>query len=401
MAHKFISFFSGALGLDLGMELAGFEHLAANEFDPKACATIRQNRPDLKLYDFDIRELSAEQILQDLGLGVGELFLLTGGPPCQAFSTAGKRLGFDDERGNVFLHFIELIGALQPKYVVIENVRGLLSTPLAHRPHNQRGQGFDPLEETEKSGGVLRHVIDLLAQNGYLTSFNLYNTAMFGVPQKRERVILFGVREGELIPDLVPTHDEFARHSLKPWTTVREAIGDLPAKHDYVKFSEKRLKYLEMLEPGQNWRNLPADLQPEAMGKSFLSGGGKTGFYRRLPWDKPAPTLVTSPTMPATYLAHPKESRPLSIQEYARIQTFPDSWKFSGDIHSVYRQIGNAVPVDFGSVVARHIADFDDGKLDLNYASPVPFSRYKGTSHIDWWKRARRHDEKLTQLNLV
>ena len=131
--------------------------------------------------------------------------------------------------------------------------------------------------------------------------------------------------------------------------TFRDAVAGLdPARCDHIDFSEKRLKYIKMLKPGENWRNLPKELQPEAMGNSYHLGGGKTGFYRRLDWDSPSPTVVTHPAMPATELAHPTENRPLSIQEYKRIQEFPDDWVIEGSLLDKYKQIGNAVPVGLG-----------------------------------------------------
>src|SRR5262249_51924103 len=148
-----------------------------------------------------------------------ELFAIVGGPPCQAFSTAGRRLGLNDERGNVFLHFIDIVLGLKPKYAIFENVRGLLSVPLRHRPHSQRGVGFNPLDEEEKPGGALLHILRRLERAGYQTTFNLYNTANFGVPQIRERLIFFSSREGKSVPHLVPTHDEHGANDLPRWRT--------------------------------------------------------------------------------------------------------------------------------------------------------------------------------------
>src|SRR6266496_4863245 len=120
-----------------------------------------------------------------------------------------------------------------------------------------------------------------------------------------------------------------------------------------------------MLKAGQNWRDLPLKIQPEAMGASWFAGGGRTGFYRRLSWDKPSPTLVTRPTMPATDLCHPDELRPLSVEEYAAIQTFPEDYVFCGKLDDQYRQIGNAVPCLFGDAIARHLIAFDEGTMDF------------------------------------
>lgn len=372
------------MGLDQGLEAAGWHCLAANEFDPVACATIRRNRPSLPLYDEDVRNLTASRLREDLGLGAsGDLFAIVGGPPCQAFSTAGRRLGLNDERGNVFLHFIDLIGALQPRFAVIENVRGLLSAPLIHRPHEQRGPGWPALAADERPGGALRHIVSALEASGYTVSFNLYNTANFGVPQIRERLVLFAARGDRGVPDLVPTHAEGGQHGLAPWATFRDAVEGLPVGvAEHVPFPERRLKYYRLLQAGQNWRNLPEGLREEAMGQAYYSGGGKTGFYRRLAWDKPSPTLVTRPNMPATDLGHPVEDRPLSVQEYARIQTFPDDWFLEGRLLDRYRQIGNAVPVRFGEAVGRHLISHIEGHVSA--PSAIDLSRYKNTDYRSW-----------------
>lgn len=390
--RKYLSFFSGALGLDLGFEEAGYECLSLNEIDPVACKTIRMNirrafpatRPP-RLYDHDIRELDADFLGEDLQLAPGDLFAIIGGPPCQAFSTAGKRLGLNDERGNVFQHFIHLIGSLRPRYAVFENVRGLLSAPLVHRPHNERGRDYPPLTLAEQPKGALRHILSLLESYGYTTTFNLYNTANFGVPQSRERLVFFASRDGEEVPHLMPTHDERGRSGLRRWATLEDCIGTFQDRNGEMgSFPERRLKYYRLLKEGQNWRDLPEDIQQVAMGKSYFSGGGKTGFYRRLSWNRPSPTLVTSPTMPATDLCHPVELRPLSVREYAAIQTYPEWFDFAGSTADKYRQIGNAVPCQFGKKIAEHLEAFEMSHREAGRAAANRLSRYSGTDHLSW-----------------
>jgi DNA (cytosine-5)-methyltransferase 1 len=383
-ARPYLSFFSGALGLDIGLEKAGLQPLAVNEFDPVICETIRANRKDLTLYDFDVRRLSATFLCQNLGIHRGDLFAIVGGPPCQAFSTAGRRLGLNDDRGNVFLHFIHLILELQPKYAIFENVRGLLSAPLRHRPHEFRGAGHPILHDDEKPGGALLHILNLLERGGYATTFTLYNSANYGVPQVRERLIFFASREGSAVPFISPSHSETGAERLSRWRTVRNAIGKLEDDPgECGKFPEKRLQYFRLLKAGQNWRDLPEHLQKIAMGDSWFAGGGKTGFYRRLAWDKPSPTLVTRPTMPATALCHPSALRPLSVAEYAALQTFPPQHQFVGKIDDKYRQIGNAVPPQFAEAIGKHIVKFDEGTL-AEVRLSQKLSRYAGTDHNSW-----------------
>jgi DNA (cytosine-5)-methyltransferase 1 len=382
--RKFISFFSGALGLDIGLEKSGLNCLSVNDVDSVACETMKANKVHAHLYDCDIRDISPARLEKDLAIEPEDLFAIVGGPPCQAFSTAGRRLGLNDERGNVFLHFIELIRALRPKYAVFENVRGLLSAALFHRPLDQRGKGNQPLRDEEKPGGALLHIIKLLEDAAYSTTFTLYNTANFGIPQVRERLIFFASRDGKKIPFMTPTHDERGVGGLPKWRTLKDAIGHLQGRPFHAgKFPERRLRFYELLKAGQNWRDLPSDLQPIALGAAWNSGGGRTGFYRRLAWNKPAPTLVTRPTMPATDLCHPTELRPLSVEEYAAIQTFPRNYVFAGNLDDQYRQIGNAVPCEFGEAIGRHLIAFDDGRLSsLN--GNGKFSRYDGTDHESW-----------------
>jgi len=384
MRPKFISFFAGARGLDLGLEQAGWQCLAANEFDRVAAETIRKNEPKMRLYATDIRKITPAILRADLGISVGDLFAIVGGPPCQAFSTAGKRLGLNDARGNVFLHFLDIIEALQPKYAVFENVRGLLSAPLRHRPHEERGAENPVLNSEELPGGALNLILDKLRRAGYEVTFNLYNTANFGVPQSRERLIFIASRDGERVPHLEPTHDARGRNGLQPWRTFRDAVAPLDGiEHHFMTFPEKRMEYYKLLGPGENWRNLPEKLQPLAMGNSFLSGGGKTGFYRRLAWDKPSPTLLTRPNMKATDLCHPSELRPLSIEEYAAIQTFPKGYKLAGNLDDQYRQLGNAVPCTFAKMIGKHVLDFDRGvsKPSLQLSR---LSRYVNTDERSW-----------------
>lgn len=395
-----LSFFSGALGLDQGLEQVGIDVLLASEIDKACRETITMNRPDTALIG-DIREYTAQQIRSLAGLRPEEeIHLIVGGPPCQAFSTAGKRQGFHDDRGNVFLTFIDRILELKPQFAVIENVRGLLSAPLEHRPHERRGFGFPPLTPDEEKGGALNHILKLLRQGGYGVSFNLYNSANFGVPQVRERVILVCCRDGRKAPYLSPTHSADGSHGLPEWRTVREAFAGLDkVEHHHVKFPEKRLRFYRMLKDGQYWKHLPEKLQKKALGASYFAGGGKTGFFRRLAWDKPSPTLVTHPAMPATDLCHPEADRPLSIEEYKRIQQFPDDWKLAGTFVDQYRQVGNAVPVGLGAAIGRLIVSLGQKKKAVPLTD-FSYSRYSATDEVSWEEQFHGRRSGQDQLNL-
>lgn len=379
-----LSFFSGAMGLDLGLEKAGFQFRLACESDKTCQETIKANRPDIPLIG-NIWKYTASDIRKIANIQ-GDIDVIVGGPPCQAFSTAGARRGFDDERGNVFLYYIRLLLELRPKYIVIENVRGLLSAPLKHIPQHER-MGEQSENILNQPGGALLYIVEKLRSGGYTVAFNLYNAANYGVPQIRERVVIICSREGGKVPYLNPTNSNDARFGLPSWRTLREAIEGVQGC-DHTNFPESRLRYYRLLKEGQYWKDLPKDLQPIAMGSSYKLGGGKTGFYRRLAWNKPSCTLVTSPTMPATDICHPEENRPLSIQEYKRIQMFPDDWMLCGDITKQYKQVGNAVPTGLGEAIGKAILNHMRGE-PIQPPAGFPFSRYKNTDDINWEKITR------------
>lgn len=380
-----LSFFSGAMGLDIGMNNAGIPALLACEFNKYCRMTINQNSPDMALIG-DINKYDSKQILEMARIPKDrQVDVIFGGPPCQAFSTAGARRAFDDERGNVFLRYLDIVGEIKPKYVVIENVRGLLSA--SYRYKNL---------ETPFKGAALLIVLDKLREFGYNVSFNLYNAANYGAPQIRERVVLIGKLGDKKLPYLVPSHSDNEIYGLKSWRVLTDAFNQIPmgTEHHFIEFPEKRLKYYRMLTEGQYWKHLPAEVQHEAMGNVYLLGGGRTGFYRRLSYSKPSPTLVTNPAMPATDLCHPTLNRPLSVEEYKSIQEFPNDWKICGPILEQYKQIGNAVPIKLGEAIGKAIIN------DMNgiEAEPIPnfkYSRYLNTDDISWEKNTRQLYKKL------
>lgn len=370
-----ISFFSGAGGLDRGLEESGVPSLLYCENNRECRMTLMQNRPDAALLG-DISDITTEKVWEyarvDPARGIDIMF---GGPPCQAFSTAGARRAFGDKRGNIFLKYLDLAASLSPEYLVIENVRGLLSTPFPLVP------GGEPVR-----GGALSLIVEKLKQMEYGVSFNLYNAANFGAAQLRERVILIAKKDGSRLPYLRPTHSNEPKWNLPKWRTFNEATNHLSnVEHHHTQFPERRLKYFKQLNEGQYWSSLPSGQQKEAMGKAYGLSGGRTGFYRRLAGNRPAPTLVTSPTMPATDLCHPRELRPLSVEEYKAIQGFPEEWWIAGSVVEKYKQIGNAVPVPLGNAIGEAIiADMRKALKTQDQWEEFPYSRYRRTSDQTW-----------------
>lgn len=396
---KVVSLFSGAMGLDLGLEKTGkFEILACVEKVPAFCETIRINRSngllkdDLKVFERDIAELNPQEILDAIGLEPGELDLLVGGPPCQTFSTAGKRGTVQDPRGTLLWHYLRFIEAIKPKFFVMENVRGLVSAALKHRPIAQRPPNGPELNPDEERGSVVRlfadDLQDLSGVRYHMDVFEV-NAVNYGAPQIRERVLFIGNRFGEQVDFPDATHvspnelaksekksqtDLFSSDSsdeLHAWRTLRDAIGDLEEKSmEVLDFSPRKKSFLSMVPPGSNWRSLPIEVQEESMGRAWHAKGGRSGWWRRLTFELPCPTLVTMPNHSSTSLCHPYETRALSVREYARIQEFPDNWQFSGKVSEKYTQIGNAVPVRLGEVAGLVVSEKLE-RLKSNGWAPV------------------------------
>lgn len=377
MKYNVISLFSGAMGLDLGIEKAGFRVRVCVEKDREAAETIRAN-VDIPVIEKDICDVSTAEILKEAGLSKNEVTMVIGGPPCQAFSTAGRQQGLSDLRGNLILQYLRVLKDIRPPYFVMENVRGLLSAKLNSIP-----SGYEEYQETiEQKGSVINMLISEFKKIGYCISYALLNSANYGVPEKRERVVIIG-HIGDRVPLPRPTHSERGLHGTDKWMTLYDAIKDIENRTDlqYAPLRVKSIPYLSLLKEGENWRNLSPEMAKEAMGKAYFLGGGKTGFLRRLKYSEPSPTLVTSPTMPATLLCHPTKLRPLSIEEYSRIQQFPDDWIFIGNISSIYRQIGNAVPVGLAFAVGHQIMRHINGETsyDEEVNNKIPYSRYSNS----------------------
>lgn len=327
--YNSIELFAGGGGLALGLSLAGFHHVLLNEFETFACNTLRTNRPDWNVLEGDVRHIDFTPLR-------GKIDFLSGGFPCQAFSYAGKQAGFNDTRGTLFFELARAVKEIQPLVFLGENVKGLIS--------HDEGRTFETIKNT-------------IAELGYsLVEPQILKAIMYQVPQKRERLILIAIRN-----DIV---DKVQFHWPTPYErvlTLRDALykgvifdSDVP-KSEGVKYPAKKQKVLELVPQGGDWRDLPEDTAKEFMGGSWLLGGGKTGMARRLSLDEPSLTLTCSPCQKQTERCHPLETRPLTVREYARIQTFPDSWCFQGTITEKYKQIGNAVPVNLAWAVGRSL----------------------------------------------
>ena len=324
-----VELFAGAGGLALGMHKAGLRHALLSEVDKTACATLRANRPEWNVAHGDVRALDFSPLR-------GKVDFMSGGFPCQAFSFAGKKGGFGDTRGTLFFEMARAVSEIRPKVFVGENVKGLLS---------------------HDDGRTLATIENVVAELGYtLVPPRVLKAVMFQVPQKRERLILVVIR------------NDYAGRVNFRWPspfrrvlTLRDALEGgvlydcaVPPSAGQS-YPEKKRKVLALVPEGGDWRNLPVDVQKEYLGKSFYSGGGKTGMARRLSMDEPSLTLTCAPAQKQTERCHPTETRPLTVREYARIQTFPDEWSFAGTTAEQYRQIGNAVPVNLAWALGRSV----------------------------------------------
>lgn len=305
-----IELFAGAGGTAIGFEHAGLNHLLLNEWDKNAVETLKINRPEWNVVGGDIADINFRGMKADI---------VQGGFPCQAFSYAGKKMGFEDVRGTMFFEFARCVKEVKPKIAVGENVKGLL-----------RHDG----------GRTLATMIKIMEDLGYRVSYKVVRSQYLDVPQKRERLIILAVRKDIRTPFIFPRERNYT-------VSLREALKDCP-KSAGQEYPKKKKAILNRIPQGGYWRDLPEKLQKEYMGASFYMGGGKTGMARRLSWDEPSLTLTCSPAQKQTERCHPEETRPLTVREYARIQTFPDNWEFHGSTASQYKQIGNAVPCNLG-----------------------------------------------------
>lgn len=300
-----LELFAGAGGLAIGLERAGLECIALNEIDKHACATLRHNRPHWNVLEGDVKNF-------DFSGYQGNVDVVTGGFPCQAFSYAGKKLGLEDTRGTLFFEFARTVKEVEPLICIGENVRGLL-----------RHEG----------GKTLESMVSILDDLGYdVLPPRLLKAIFYKVPQKRERLFIVGIKRGSGITfDFPMPHKNIynLRDALKKGALFEQDVPESKGQS----YPKRKAEIMAHIPPGGYWRDLPEGLQKEYMMKSYYLGGGKTGMARRMSWDEPCLTLTTSPAQKQTERCHPDETRPFTVREYARIQTFPDDWQFAGPMN--------------------------------------------------------------------
>lgn len=321
-----IELFAGAGGLALGLEQAGFDNLLSNDFDKDSCNTLKTNRPNWNVICDSVEHLAEQDLLKMLNIKEGDLDLLSGGYPCQSFSYAGKRLGLNDVRGTMFYYYAKILKQLKPKMFLAENVKGLVS---------------------HDGGKTLQTMINVFEEIGYRVQYKVLNAWDYGVAEKRERIVIIGIRND------IPVEFEYPiPYEYKP--VLRDALKNVP-KSEGASYPQSKKEVFDLVPPGGCWRDLPEDVARAYMKGSYNLGGGKTGMARRISWDEPSLTILCSPCMKQTDRCHPDETRPFTIRESARIQSFPDSWQFTGSLNSKYKQIGNAVPVNLAKEIGLSI----------------------------------------------
>jgi DNA (cytosine-5)-methyltransferase 1 len=320
----FIEVCAGCGGLSSGFIEAGFKPLVINEIDKTFCKTLRKNHPGANVIEGSMVDL-------DLTPYKGKVDVLQGGVPCQAFSQAGERKGLDDPRGKLIMQFNKLINDCEPRVFLVENVKGLT---------------------THNNGETLKGILSLFENSGKYTVYHkVLNSKDYEVPQKRERILIVGVHASIKKPFTYPEKSKKA-------VVLKDVLMDVPPSIG-AKYPEHKASVMKLVPQGGCWVDLPEDIQKAYMGeKGLAAGGGKRGIARRLAMNEQSLTLTTSPCQKQTERCHPIETRPLNVREYARIQTFPDTYIFEGSMGNQYKQIGNAVPVKLALAMAKQIKQY-------------------------------------------
>nr|WP_294860033.1 DNA cytosine methyltransferase [uncultured Fluviicola sp.] len=363
MQFPVVSLFSGAGGLDIGLEESGFHTSVCIEYDADCRETLRYNRPGWKLFEDglkfekgqmrtripgDIRDISVDELLKFSGLKKGQAALVVGGAPCQPFSNIGKKLGRDDEKnGDLFLEFVRIVKGVSPEAFVFENVVGITQ---------------------EKHTDVIKYMIDKFKGLGYGISHTILNSANYGVPQRRERFFLIGIKGVENPAFPFPTHFKDEKHyenfaenfevfpvkTFKKWVSVNDVFKKIPKKQknriDYalMNISDKVVERMAYIKQGENFKVLPMEIRPNCWINGKHQGNDTFG---RIIADLPSCTIRTAAYNPTKgQYIHPFENRGLSTVEMASLQSFPFNWYFrckgkdKVTLVSGGRQIGNAVP---------------------------------------------------------
>lgn len=368
-----VSLFSGAGGLDLGLHRAGWSPLCQIEMNKECVGTLHAHayrlRSSTRIIQSPIEVVDPASLRRQLGLKTGQLGMIAGGPPCQPFTTHGLRRGITDARASsAFPHYLRFVAEFMPSALLMENVDGLLSAALRHRPLSQRGKGSPPLDWEEMKGSFLNWLLQELAALGYAVSWGVAEAADYGAPQFRQRAILIGTRDRE--PCFLP-RPTFGPGTGRSYKTLRDAIRGTRLLGPVQPLSEFKRSVYEKIPAGGNWRDLPERLQRETMGAAYLATGGKSGWWRRLSWDQPSPTILGMPDHSSTGLIHPDEVRCLSLNECAAIQTFPPDSQFSGRSRAQYQQVGDAVPPRLGERLGKVIRRHLDGDRPQPPAPPA------------------------------
>ena len=320
--NTFIEVCAGGGGLSCGLIKAGFIPLLLNDNNADCCKTLKKNHLDANVILGSMDKI-------DYSKYINQVDLLTGGVPCQSFSQAGLRKGLDDPRGDLMIKFSEIVNLIKPKVFMIENVKGLL---------------------THDNGNTIKTIIKSINKNNlYNINYKCLDSSKYNVPQKRERVFIVGVLK------TINKIFNFPEES-KIKKVLKDVLYNVPSSQG-LKYSEEKKNLFKMIPQGGCWVNLPEELQQQYLGNSYNSGGGKRGILYRLSMEKPSLTLLCTPSQKQTERCHPLEERPLTIREYARIQTFDDDYEFIGSVNSQYKQIGNAVPVELARYMGMSIID--------------------------------------------
>jgi DNA (cytosine-5)-methyltransferase 1 len=344
---KFVSTFSGGGGLDIGFEQAGWDCVFATDVDPVATQTLRRNAErargcfrDTQVLCEDARKLTGVSILDRTGLTRGNVDALVGGPPCQSWSSAGHQLGLADPRGQLFQDFARLADELDVRWIVFENVRGLLTA---------RGPEGEP-------GGALAHIRRTLLQRGFQTDANLLNAADYGVAQRRVRLFLIGFRAGDRPTFPVATHTKnvgLVSDGRLPWKPLRECLAEIapPNPEEVIRPAPALKRQLDAVPDGSGLKS--------AGKREATRPGGHWGYKQGAfiaDLNLPARTVTASPQQ--DWIRDPSLGlRRLNPRECAAIQTFPVDWEFAGDDGAKYRQIGNAVPPGLAKAVAMSLRE--------------------------------------------